>query len=375
MRILLLTDQWNRIGGLEGVTVEIAKGLIALGHDVQVSSQLDSGVVEQDGIAALGLAPGSRLLLSPYMRFYWSTAISRYVARLAPSLDLVFVCHIRLLEAALNGLAQVGGRRPRCVAWTHGSEVWGSEGRRYSGPLALADTVVGVSKFTVGQLSEFTPYERLVVIPNMVDTNVFVPLENPAEVRQNNILIVSRLSSAERSKGHMILFEALAILKNEYRLDCSVTVIGDGNDRPALEAAATALPQGHCIEFLGRVPRQTLVNCYQRCAVFAMPSRVDRHPDRRWTGEGFGLVYIEAAACGRPVVASCEGGAPETIVDGETGFLVDPRSPQCVADAIAHLLNDPELAACFGANGRRWVVNNFTTEHFQRRLAALVSAA
>jgi len=127
----------------------------------------------------------------------------------------------------------------------------------------------------------------------------------------------------------------------------------------------------HRVEFRGRIGTEELIEAYRRCAVFAMPSRVDTHPRKVWTGEGFGIVYLEAAACGRPVIASTEGGAPEAIIPGKTGFLVDPRSPEAIADALAILLADPAEADKMGRAGRVWVETNFSIEVFRERVREL----
>lgn len=104
-----------------------------------------------------------------------------------------------------------------------------------------------------------------------------------------------------------------------------------------------------------------------------MPSRVDRPERGYWSGEGFGLVYVEAAACGRPVIASTEGGAPETIVSGQTGLLVNPRSPEAVAHAIASVLADPARADEMGRQGRVLAETSFSRERFRSHLQELLS--
>jgi phosphatidyl-myo-inositol dimannoside synthase len=110
-----------------------------------------------------------------------------------------------------------------------------------------------------------------------------------------------------------------------------------------------------------------LIEAFRHCGVFCMPSRVDMPPGLPfWTGEGFGIVYIEAETCGRPVIASTEGGAPETIIPGKTGLLVDPRSPEAIASAIANILRDPIKAIAMGIRGRLVVEQKFSRDGFKK---------
>jgi phosphatidylinositol alpha-1,6-mannosyltransferase len=102
----------------------------------------------------------------------------------------------------------------------------------------------------------------------------------------------------------------------------------------------------------GPVPPAQLPEHYAAGDVFAMPCRTRRGG---LDVEGLGMVYLEAAACGLPVVAGTSGGAPEAVRDGVTGHVVDPRSPAVVADAVTALLDDPARARAMGAAGREWV--------------------
>jgi phosphatidylinositol alpha-1,6-mannosyltransferase len=266
----------------------------------------------------------------------------------------------------------VRGERPPCWAWAHGTEVWGYLGAILARDLNWADKVITVSEFTASQVTEWVEPDRLCTVPNMVDTSLFTPGKDGSQVKRDEILIVGRLAARAKYKGHDMLMQALQVLERKYSLKACLSVVGAGDGRPHLEAIASQYKLDHRVEFRGRIGTEELIEAYRRCAVFAMPSRVDTHPRKVWTGEGFGIVYLEAAACGRPVIASTEGGAPEAIIPGKTGFLVDPRSPEAIADSLAILLTDPAEADKMGRAGREWVETNFSMEVFRERVRELL---
>jgi phosphatidylinositol alpha-1,6-mannosyltransferase len=208
-----------------------------------------------------------------------------------------------------------------------------------------------------------------VVAPG-VDVDKFVPLEPeqrkaararlglPTEGR----LVVS-LSRLVPRKGMDVLIEASARLAPD-RPDLVVAIGGSGRDRPRLERLVAR--SGAPVRFLGRVPEADLPALYGAADVFAMLCR------NRWAGleqEGFGMVFLEAAACGVAQVAGDSGGAAEAVVDGKTGLVVaKPADPGAVAEALSRLLDDPELRADLGQAGRARAVADFSHEVLAERL-------
>lgn len=156
-------------------------------------------------------------------------------------------------------------------------------------------------------------------------------------------LTVSRLAAAY--KGHDVLLQALPAVLARVP-DAQWVVIGDGPLRAALEERARAAGLSDSVRFLGAVPDAERDRWLERADVFAMPSRL---PGGRLAGEGFGIAYMEAAARGTPALAGDVGGAVDAVVHGETGVRVDPADAAAVADALATLLSDRELARRLGA--------------------------
>jgi phosphatidyl-myo-inositol dimannoside synthase len=210
------------------------------------------------------------------------------------------------------------------------------------------------------------------VIPCGIDTSRFRPLAaaERAEVRGRYGLhdgpLVLSLSRLVPRKGMDVLIEAAALLAAEVP-DLQVAIAGSGRDRDRLErrVAATGAP----VTFLGRVPEDDLALVHGAADTYAMLCR------SRWGGleqEGFGIVFLEAAAAGVPQVAGDSGGASEAVAHGETGFLVGPTDVAAVVDALRRLLLDAELRSTMGAAARTRAVEHFDYDRLAPRLAAAI---
>jgi phosphatidylinositol alpha-1,6-mannosyltransferase len=168
-------------------------------------------------------------------------------------------------------------------------------------------------------------------------------------------------------KGQRRVLRAVHTLRRDGR-ELEVLLVGKGRDERALRrlAAKLAVPT----RFEVAVPYDRLPSLYREMSVFAMPCR------SRWLGlevEGLGVVFLEAAASGLPVVAGDSGGAPETVDPGVTGFVVDGDRP--LVDAIARLVDAPALATTMGAAGRKWVGRHFTWDATATRFEEGLRAA
>ena len=180
------------------------------------------------------------------------------------------------------------------------------------------------------------------------------------------VLTVGRVASSERYKGHDVMLEAWPrVLKRVP--DAVYWIVGGGDDLARLEAKARELGIAASVRFAGSVSPEELAVCYHRCCVFAMPARTELDA-RAPRGEGFGIVYLEAMARGKPVVGPRVGAPAEFIRDGEHGLLVDPASASEVADALIELLGDPERARRMGESARQFVTSEFSFESFCKRL-------
>ena len=266
------------------------------------------------------------------------------------------------------------GKQPPVVAWLHGREVWGKTGRDYAGPLKQADRLVAVSRHTSDTVVELLGAQyRPEVIHNSIDTGLFRPLSNPADVRRMSVLTVGRHDEGTEHKGYDMLIDAVALLRRrEPPLSLTLQIVGDGSLLPVLRARAAARGIADAVEFTGPVSRDELRRLYATCDVFAFPSRVHREAGEVH-GEGFGVVNIEAASCGRPVLTSTHGGCPETILDGVTGVLVDPTNAEAVAAGLERMfLMTPAERDAMGQRGRQRALESFSHAMLARNLAHLL---
>jgi phosphatidylinositol alpha-1,6-mannosyltransferase len=233
--------------------------------------------------------------------------------------------------------------------------------------LSRARGVIANSGNTARILGErwSVPPEKLRLMHPGVDTQRYVPARPDPEVRmrlgwagRRVVLTAGRL---QRRKGQDNLIRALPEIRGLVP-EALYAIVGDGEERGALEALAREVGVQDAVLFMGEVDDATLLLCYQQCELFALPNReVDGD------FEGFGIVLIEAQACGKAVVAGASGGTAETMCPGVTGVLVDARSPGEIAAAVGDLLADPDRLARMGDAGRAWVVENFDWTVLARR--------
>lgn len=196
---------------------------------------------------------------------------------------------------------------------------------------------------------------RLTQLSPGVDVDRFTPDADGAAVRRRHglgdgpvVVCVSRLVAR---KGQDVLLAAWPQVLAGHP-GARLLLVGGGPAEASLRRTVERLGLARSVVLAGPVAPDALPAHYAAGDVFAMPCRTRR---AGLDVEGLGMVFLEAAACGRPVVAGTSGGAPEAVRDGVTGHVVEPRSPDAVADAVAGLLADPARAAAMGKAGRAWV--------------------
>ncbi len=213
------------------------------------------------------------------------------------------------------------------------------------------------------------PSDRIQILHPGVDAARFVPAARNARVRnllgwgdRPVILTVGRL---QERKGHDRLIEAMASIRRVVP-NALYAIAGDGVQRTALVELVQRLQLAKHIQFLGEVEEATLLHCYQQCDLFVLPNRQIGSDI-----EGFGMVLLEAQACGKPVLAGASGGTSETLVPGATGNLICCDDSTLLAHAVIELLQDEIRRAAMGEQARHWIVNHFDWEELSARAQQL----
>ena len=256
------------------------------------------------------------------------------------------------------------------LAVCHGVETWDKIVGPMKAALQDAALVIAVSDYTRRHLVETAGLNagKVCVVPNTFDEVLFQPGPKPDLLmrrygigpEQPVLLTLGRLSSTERYKGHDQVIKALpAILRK--RPELRYLIVGDGDDAARLKQMAADCGISGSVIFAGHVLREELCLHYLLADIFVMPS----------TGEGFGIVFLESLASGRPVIAARSTASPEAIDGGRLGELVTPGHPEEIAEAVSRILDKtkrPEL------HDPRWlnaeIVKLFGFAAFKRSLAS-----
>ena len=285
-------------------------------------------------------------------------------------------CARALPEGLAAALARTGGG-PRFVVWTHGEDLVTAATSRELRLLTRwvyrrASAAVANSRNTARLLEAFgVPRPKIDIVYPAVDPNRFHPSVDGRPMRaalgidDRTVLILS-VGRLQRRKGHDVMLRALARLGRMHP-PLHYVIVGDGKERIRLEILAHECGVREQVTFMGEVSDEALPAWYAASDIFALPNRVDDDGDI----EGFGIVFLEAAASGRPAIGGDSGGVPEAIDRGVSGLLVDGASVDAVADAIRTLALNPALRHHLGNAARARVLRRFTWERAAEQIGRL----
>ncbi|MEY3336303.1 MAG: hypothetical protein RL332_549 [Actinomycetota bacterium] len=375
-KILLVTNDFGpRAGGIETFVIGLLERI--KGHEVTVftSQQGDTSVYDQQWIDKFGvrvIRDQSKILL-PSWRV--TRAAKKIVA--AKNIDVVVFGAAAPLALMSPSLRKSGVKK--IIALTHGHEVWWAK----IFPFRLAIKRIGKNVDHLTYLGEFTrqaiskPLTRksateMVKIAPGIDTAHFIPQPDAMQKRkelglQDKKIIIS-VGRLVHRKGQDNLIQAMpAVLKKIP--NAHLLLVGEGPYRKHLEKLVMKSSLEQNVTFAGRIMYDKLPSYLSAADLFAMPSR------SRFFGlevEGLGIVYLEASACGIPVVAGNSGGAPDAVLEGVTGLCVDGTNIEQITAAIVEICSDAERASHMGAAGRNWIVNQWRWDIWSKEFNALL---
>lgn len=381
---ILLVSSISPLGmsGSSRVLHDMADYLCARGHHVDVLTYTSA-----QGNARLGgdaprysvheVTPQGLPGTSSLVMFYRLVALS-----LRHRYDLV-LCGVAYPSAILAYLARAMTRCPYAI-FSHGEDVTMVKGSRLktlllARVLSNACIIMANSNSTRREAISISPTidrERVAIVPLWLDPTRFERIPQAAVdalrahldlIGKRVILTVGRL---EERKGQDTVIRALRTVRESIPDVCYV-IAGMG-DQARLRALTKSMMVEDIVTFVDHLSDAGLPALYHLCEVFVMVSRWD--PVTHYV-EGFGLVYLEAAACGKPSIAGSMGGSADAVEDGETGLIVDPNSADETAHAITSLLSDPVRAAVMGEAGRRRVYEYFGKERRLAYMAQLLESA
>ena len=373
--LFITNDFGPRAGGIEtfvhGLIERLPKGSVIVYTSAQANAQtFDAEWLLKYGVEVI--RDRSKILLP-------TPRVIKACQKLISNRKLSKVAFGAAAPLAMMARAMRSAGAQKVVALTHGHEVWWAKVPPFSFAIRYMskniDAITYLGDYTKGEISKALSEadgSKLVQIAPGIDVDHFIPTDSSnlrAELGLTDKSVIISVGRLVHRKGQDKLIAALPEIKTAVP-NVHLVLVGVGPHQDYLEKLALKLNVSDCVTFIGRINYAELPKYICLGDIFAMPSR------SRFFGlevEGLGIVYLEASACGLPVVGGKSGGAPDAVLVGETGMVVDGTNSSEIADACIELLNNPELCALMGANGRAWIIENWRWEIWATRYAALLA--
>ncbi len=355
---MLLTDAYGGFGGVARFNRDFLEALDASPQveRVQAFPRLIGEPIAEPVPESVVLHRNAACGAGPFLR-----AVAGYGSRVGET-DIVICGHLNLLAPAW-ALARRQGAKLALII--HGIDAWKPSSHKLANLLAgKVDLVISVSSHTARLFQQWShvPDERVALLPNCVDLSAFAPaLRDPQLAARYGleasrvIMTVGRLDERERYKGFDEVLEVMPDLVRRHP-DLKYLIVGTGSDLARLRAKAEDLGLAESVIFTGRIAEEEKAAHYNLADAYVMPGR----------GEGFGIVYLEAAACGVPVIGSILDGSRDALLDGKLGALVDPDKPDAISAAIRDVL-DGRING-----GRKAELSYFNKTEFKLRVEGLI---
>jgi phosphatidylinositol alpha-1,6-mannosyltransferase len=375
-KILCITNDFGpRAGGIESFVIGLIERFPKNSVMVYTSSQEGDDAFDEMWLEKFGvkvIRDRSKILMPTFR-------VGRNVRKIirSESIEKVFFGAAAPLGLLAAGLRRAGVKR--IVALTHGHEVWWAKVFPFNLAIrrigSTVDHLTYLGEYTKGAISKaLNPKAKaaMVKIAPGINTKHFSPSAFSSELRNSlglkDAKVIVSVGRLVHRKGQDRLIEALPKIKLSVP-NAHLLFVGEGPYKEHLESLVSKNGMNGSVTFVGRVQYAELAKYMCVGDVFVMPSR------SRFAGlevEGLGIVYLEASACGLPVVAGKSGGAPDAVLEGVTGFAVDGTNLDEIADTTVRLLSDLETARQLGAQGKKWVEENWRWEIWAQKFQSLL---
>ena len=368
-KVLLVTnDLGPRAGGIETFVLGLIEGLPKDSLIIYTSSQkgdkaFDAQLLEKFG--AVVIRDRAKMLLP-------TPRITRKAVKILKQQQIKNVWFGAAAPLALMAGKLRSAGASNIVALTHGHEVWWAKIPILKSLLKKiikdVDHLGYLGDFTKGEIAKISnqPQKFLQIAPG-IDTQHFAPKIARGDLiekyRLDGRRVIVSVGRLVHRKGQDELVKAMPKILEQFP-DAILLFVGEGPIKQMLFNSAKQLGVLPKVVFAGRVSHHDLPDYICLGEIFAMPVR------SRFSGlevEGLGIVYLEASACGLPVIVGNSGGAVDAVLDQKTGLLVDGTKSDQIADAICELLANPERAKQMGAAGRDWVINNWQLSRWSEK--------
>lgn len=342
MRIFIFASNYNDIGGIQRYTKNLIKDLNSLNQNFKIVMLKKSNLFWK-----------IVFIMESFLKFIFYRP------------NFILCNHINFIPVAYlyKKLFKVS-----YGFVSHGIEVWNIKNIIKKRILKNADFIISISKYTATKLVDQFPElkNKIFIIPSTVDYKKFYPKDKSKKIlnkynltlNDKIILTVSRLNSKEQHKGYDKVIKILpSILK--LMPDLKYLIIGDGDDRKRIEKMIEDYNLQENVILTGEISDEEINDYYNLADVFVMPSK----------GEGFGIVFLEALACGIPVIAGNKDASKEPLLNGELGILIDPDNLEEIKRAIINILTGHASKYLYDKNYlRKRVIENFGLDIFRKKV-------
>lgn len=366
-------------GGMSRHSFDVTTALSSMGYEVTVVAPSTVTGSQEQFVPAEGISV--RRLKPVRSGHIFDNYIFSVISFFAAGLRLLSSGRVKALAAntwSVSGVAAYLLSRVTGVPYfifAHGYDVASCGNGGLTGSLKRAviegaAVVIANSGFTKTLVKASAPGASTVVVNPCVDLKRFGDGHGPDISRDSGERVILTVGRMVESKGHDTVIRAIPEVIRSFP-EARYYIAGDGVTRGACEELADKLGIADNVIFAGEIGEDELIRNYRASEIFIMTSRYLRK-----TGEveGFGIVFLEAGACGKPVIGSRSGGIPDAVIDGVTGLLVEECDVKGVAGAIIRLLSDGDLRKRLGENGKKRVVGEMGMDSFTDKLKAAVDA-